>query len=94
MDLYQVCIDDAPGVRIGPTPGNTSWNITNKESHLKIPLLRKCKVKSFDIWFLHLLVDLYQVCSYDACGVKTGPATGVTSLNIRTKKTNFKILLL
>ena len=25
----------------------------------------------------HLLVDLYQDCSYDAPGVKNGPATGV-----------------
>ena len=42
----------------------------------------------------HHLVDLYQVCLYDALGVKTGPAPGVTSLNIGTKKANFKILLL
>ena len=41
----------------------------------------------------HHLVDLYQVCSYDALVVKTGPASGVTSLNI-TKKAKFKILLL
>ena len=40
---------------------------------------------------LHLLVDLYEVCSYDAPGVKTGPATGVTSWNIGTKKENFKL---
>ena len=32
----------------------------------------------FGMW--HLLVDLYQVCSNDAPGVKTGPAAGVTSL--------------
>ena len=31
-------------------------------------------------------MDLYQVSSYDAPGVKTGPASGVTSWNIGTKK--------
>ena len=40
-------------------------------------------------------MDLYQLCSYDAPGVKTGPAPGVTSLkHIATKKENFKNLLL
>ena len=38
----------------------------------------------------HLLV----VCSYDAPGVKTGPAPWVTSLKTGTKKENFKILFL
>ena len=28
---------------------------------------------------MHLLVDVYQDCSYDAPGVKTGFAPGVTS---------------
>ena len=34
----------------------------------------------------HLLVDLCQDCSYDAPGVKTGPASGVTSLKHRNKE--------
>ena len=42
----------------------------------------------------HLLVDLYHICSYDAPGVKTDPAPGVTSWNIGTKKPIFKIFLL
>ena len=42
----------------------------------------------------HLLVDLYQVCSNNAHGVKTCPAPRVTSLSIGTKKENFKNLLL
>ena len=33
----------------------------------------------------HLLVDLYQDCSYDAPGVKTGVAPGVTSSKRRNK---------
>ena len=32
------------------------------------------------------LVDLYQVCSYDAPGVKTGPTPGVISQNNRNKE--------
>ena len=47
---------------------------------------------------LHLLVDLYQFCSYNAPGVKTGPASWVASLNIGTKLSSvnnfFKHLLL
>ena len=42
----------------------------------------------------HFLVDLYQVCSYDAPGIKIGPALWVTSLNIGTKRASLKILLL
>ena len=38
----------------------------------------------FGMW--HLLVKLYQDCSYDAPGVKTGPTPGVTSLNHRNKE--------
>ena len=38
----------------------------------------------FDMW--HLLVDLYQVCSNDAPGVKTGSAVGVTSLKHGNKQ--------
>ena len=41
----------------------------------------------------HLLVDPYQVCSYDAPGVNIGPAL-VTNLNIGTNKAKFKIILL
>ena len=35
-------------------------------------------------------MDLYQICSYDAPAVKTGPTPGVTSWNIGTKKPIFK----
>ena len=34
----------------------------------------------------HLLVDVYQDCSYDAPKVKTGPAPGVTSSKHRNKQ--------
>ena len=38
----------------------------------------------------HLPVDLYQVSSYDALGVKTDPFLVVTSWNVGTKKADFK----
>ena len=60
---------------------------------------KKKKAKSFKIFFSetrrhralifgmkHFLVDLYQDCSYDVPGVKTGPAPGVTSAKQRKKK--------
>ena len=34
----------------------------------------------------HLLVDLYQDCSYGVPGVKTGPTLGVTSSKHRNKE--------
>ena len=37
-----------------------------------------------------LLVDLYQDCSFDVPGVKTGPASGVTSSKHRNKEGKLK----
>ena len=45
---------------------------------------RECKALIFGM--KHLLVDFYQDCSYDAPGVKTGPAPGVTILKHRNKE--------
>ena len=44
---------------------------------------RKCRALIFGM--KHLLVDLYQDCSYDAPGVKTGLAPGVTISKHRNK---------
>ena len=38
----------------------------------------------------HLQVDLYQDCSYDVPGVKTGPTPGVTSSKHRNKEGKLK----
>ena len=38
----------------------------------------------------HLLVDLYQDCSYDAPGVKTGLTPGVPSSKHRNKETKLQ----
>ena len=44
---------------------------------------RKCRALIFSM--KHLLMDLCQDCSYDALGVKTGLAPGVTSSKHRNK---------
>ena len=31
VNLYQVCLNDAPGVKIGPAPGVTNMNIGTKK---------------------------------------------------------------
>ena len=76
----------SPGIKIGPTLG-VKLERRNKESRLQnsSPLNWRTAL-TFGV--KHLLADLYHVCSYDARGVKTGPALGVTSWNIETKKTN------
>ena len=78
MDLYHDCSYDAPGDKTGPALGITSSKHRNKKENLKFfSETRKCRGVIFGM--KHLLVDLYQDCSYDAPGVKTGLAPGVTS---------------
>ena len=45
---------------------------------------RKPRALIFNMY--HLLVGLYQECSYDIRGVKTGPAPGVTSFKHSNKE--------
>ena len=61
-------------------------NIGTKKENMKILLLRNKKVHSFDIWYVASPNGSYQDCSYDAPGVKTGPAWGVRSLKHRNKE--------
>ena len=35
VGLYQVSSSDAPGVKIGPAPGVTNWNIRTKKENFK-----------------------------------------------------------
>ena len=70
-----------------PCPkGVTSPKHRNKEGKLLkffFSGTRKCRALIFGM--KHLLVDLHQDCSYDAPGVKTGLAWGVTSSKHRNK---------
>ena len=79
-DVYQDCSYDAPGVKTGLAPGVTSSKHRNKDGKLQklfFSETRKCRALIFGM--KHLLVDVYQDCSYDTTKVKTGPAPGVTS---------------
>ena len=81
VDLYQDCSYDAPWVKTGPDPGGSQVRNRNEEGKLlnsSLKLERTGRTLIFGMQ--HLLVDFYQDCSYDAPGVKTGPALGVTSL--------------
>ena len=64
--------------------GSKLRNIGTRKKTLKFfSETRKCRALIFGI--KHLLVDLYLDCSYDAPGVKTGLALGVTISKHRYK---------
>ena len=53
MDLYQVCVDDAPGVKIGPTTeGHTSWNIGTRNLIFEISFLWTGRHRALIFWCL------------------------------------------
>ena len=91
MDRYPLCSCGFPWVKTVPTPLVTSLNLGTKTETSKFLL-------SETIWRRALIFDmshhLYQSCTYDAPGVKTGPIPSVTGLNIETKTEILKILLL
>ena len=61
-------------------------NIGTKTENFKILLSETIRCRGLIFGMLHLLVDLYKDCSYDAPKVKTGPAPGVTSSKHRNKE--------
>ena len=75
------------GSKLAPPQGGGSQvrNIEQRRKALKFFFseTRKCRALIFGM--KHLLVDLYQDCSYDAPGDKTGLARGVTSSKHRNK---------
>ena len=97
VDLYRDCSYDAPGVKTGFAAGVTVSKHRNKDGKLQNSSF--LKLEGAEVWYL-VLVDLYQDCSYDARGVKTGPAPGVGGgglsqvRNIWKKTESFKIFLL
>ena len=70
VDLYQVCLDYAPGVKIGPHPGDHKLEHRNKESHLQNS--SPVKLEGVELWYLVLNISLWT-------STKTGPARGHSS---------------
>ena len=96
VDLYQICTYGALGVKTGLAPGGAGFTILKKgtkKANFKILLSQTGRGRALIFGCEHLRMNLYQVCSYHVLGVKSGSTPGVTSLNIGTKKTTFKILL-
>ena len=76
-------------VKSGPAPGVTSLNIGRKKENSKCFFSETGRRRALIFGILHFLVDFYKVCSYDAPGVKTGPAPVVTCSNIGRKTSKF-----
>ena len=80
------------GSKLAPTLGG--WVTILKQEQRRKTLefffseTRECRALIFGM--KHLLVDLYQDCSYDAPGVKTGLAPGVKSSKHRNKDGKFQ----
>ena len=82
------------GVKPGYAPKVTSWSMEQRSSSSKFFFSETERGIALIFSMQHLLVNLFQVYSYDAPRVKIGPTPGVTSLNIGSKMAKFKILLL
>ena len=91
MDLYQVCSYDLLRVKSGPR--GSQVKTYEQKDNFKILLSETGTSRALIFGMSYFPVILYQVYSYEASGVKTGPAPGVISWNIGPKKTNLKILL-
>ena len=76
----------SPRVKTGSTLVVTSWSIGTKKRIFKFFFSETGRPRALIFFMQHLLVDLYQVCSYDAHGVKSGPSLGVTSWNMDQKR--------
>ena len=75
------------GSKLAPPRWVTYSKHRNKEG--KLQNFSSLKLERVELLYLvmkHLLVVFYQDCSYDAPGVKTGPASGVTSSKHRNKE--------
>ena len=76
MSLKQVCIDDAPGVKIRLTVGEVrSWNIETKNPILKF-FSETGGRRALIFGFEHLLMDLYQVVHMMLVGSKMASPRG------------------
>ena len=82
VDLCQVCSYDATWVKTGSALGVTSLNIGTRKETSKFFFCEtgKCKASIFGVY---LLVDLDQVCSNKAPGVKTGLCPGDDKIKLK-----------
>ena len=82
------------GSKLAPPRGGGGGVTSSKQEQRRKTLkfffseIRKFRALIFSM--KHLLVELYQDCSYDAPGVKTGLAPGVTILKHRNKDGKLK----
>ena len=79
VDFYQVCSNCPPGAKNCPVPGGHIFYIgLYREKHGKIVLSETIMPRALIFGMQHEIVDLYQVCTNYAPGVKIGPTPGVT----------------
>ena len=69
MDLYQICTNNAPGVKIWPAPRGHMFNLGLHRENIFI-LYKTTRPIFLIIGMKHNLVDLNQVCSNYAPGAK------------------------
>ena len=82
------------GSKLASPQGSQVGTLKQRSPSSKFFFSENGRHKALIFGIQHLLVDLYQVCSYDAPGGQDWPRPGVTNLNIGTKKAKFKIFLL
>jgi hypothetical protein len=70
MDVYQVCSNKSPGVKIGPAPGDIDF------PDMCIVFEKTGIARVYILSMKHLLVSVNKDCSNKSPGVKTGPAQG------------------
>ena len=78
VDLYQVCSNYAPGVKMAPPRGNMIYIGLYREKDETIFLSETTMSRAMIFGMKHHLVILYQVWSNYISGAKNGPTPGVT----------------
>ena len=93
VDLYQFFSYDAPGVKISLAPGRggvTNWNIGKRSQSSKFFFSETGRRRALIFGMQHLLVDLYQVCTYDAPRFKNWPSSGGHNFEHRNKESKLQ----
>ena len=74
------------GSRLAPTRGSQVGTWERRISSSKFFSSDTGRYRALIFGFYHILVDLYQVCSYDARGVQNWPHPGGHKLEHRNKE--------